>query len=727
MVSTGAAIQVIEFVRAIAMAWKNLAAYPRTHPAAVASLEVAEKRLAELRGPAGEVTFGIARGALMYGSLTLDSAAAQRLALDLYARGVALLRFGIATSPEELEKFLLILAASAPGHKSRPIWEEVTAAGIVNINLQPVAYGAVQLSADLDDAPEPEPDESLWVAILRALMEGRQFAEGSGRPLSSATTDELSKLLTEFVDATEGPPDDADEATFGVRAATRAERLASVYSLIETTFGERLRTLPSQGLQHSLEQAVELLQALAAPLRGVVLAGIIRALGGDDSKVQVLRKFTSELPNDDVLEALRYLSSMGGLSRHTSTLIRSLTLGTESPEQEEAPAPTSGAIADLVRLFGDDDPDRFNPADHEQLLASAAIRIPGSEDAPRGSIEELGMRADTVGSAAIRRQFSTVLFDVLAAAPPDRDFEPLLNRADQLARKFIEAEEYDGASDLLERLQKTAEESGEHLKAAVTAHLRAGARFPMLAERIQESDPEKLPALRRMLAALGGPVLERLLEALAEEGNLSRRRRLFDFLVSIGAPVVPPAISYLHDPRWYVVRNMIALLRVLEVRAALPELRKLGRHEDLRVRVEAIKTLYALDGNVPKTLLDDLFRNPDPKLAEGAVALVGAYRIKEGVDPLLRILSAHDFLGGSRKIRIKAIRALGEIGDPRALRALDGFFRTSWFPWPAREERLAAWESLAHYPRRARGDLVELGLKSKDGEVRAICAKLSGR
>ncbi len=726
MSSTGAAIQVIDFVRAFATAWKNLAAYPRTHPAVVSSLDAAAKRLEEVRGPAGEVTFGIARDALVYGTLTLDTPAAQKLAYELYSRGVAVLRFGSETNPAELEAFLHLLAASAPGHESRPVWEQATAAGIVNINLQPVTYGAVQLSDDLSDAPDEQREESLWEEILRALLEGRQFG-GSAAGGSAAMVNELSRMLTRYVDATTGAPPSIEEgATFGVPVASRGDRLAAVFSFMETTFGERLRTLSSQGMQHSLEQGMQLLRTLASPIRNVVLAGILRALGGEDSRVDRMRQFAAELPGDEVLEALRYLSSMDRHSVHTAALLRSLTLGTEAPDEEAPASPAPDAIADLVRLFGEDDPDRFNPTDHQKLLESAAIRVPGTCPAAEGAIEELGRRTETVASAAVRRQLASVLMDLLAGAPAGRDLGGILQRVDQLFRRFVESQEYDDASALMERLQKTAAMGTEELKRAVDAHLRS-ARPMGLAERIQEADPEKLPALRRIVASLGEPALRDLLEALAEEANLSRRRRLFDFLTALGPTVAPAAASFLRDERWYVVRNMIGLLRVLGDRTSLPELRKLGKHKDLRVRIEAIKALYELDGNVPKTLLDDMFRHPDPHLAQGAVALVGAYRIKEGVDPLLRMLSARDYLGSARKIRLKAIRALGEIGDPRALSSMNAFFRTSWFPWPAREERLAAWESLALYPPRAREDLVAQGLKSRDGAIRAICAKLAGR
>ncbi|HEU5162876.1 MAG TPA: HEAT repeat domain-containing protein [Thermoanaerobaculia bacterium] len=723
MASTSAAIQVIDFVRSLAMAWKNLAAYPRSHPAVAASLDSADRRLAELRGPAGDVTFGIGSDSLVYGSLTLDSAVAQKFAFALYARGVAVCRFGSETTREELDAFLRILATSTPGHEARPIWEEITAAGVVNINLQPVNYEAVQLTDELPD--EPPGTESVWDEILRALLEGRRFAAGSEATSEAAGIDDLSRMLTEYVDAVEGPPLTLDDdATFGVRVIPRDERLSSICSFIEMTFGERIRNAPLRGLQHSLEQAAQLLRTLAAPIRTVVLAGIVRALAGHDVTVDTLREFAAALPNDDVLDALRYLSSVGSLSPHASSLLRSLTLAAPSAPSAATRA-TPAAVADLARLFGDDDADRFNPPEHRDLLASVAVTIPDISPEASKAVEELGARKDTVAGAIVERQLVTVLFDLLDDPTGGRPFAAALKKLEVLFRQHVERGDYEEASALLDRLNETASRGSEELRRAVTAHLGSAAGIPALVESLHASDPEKLPALQRIVLAFGAPALQQLLEALAEEGNLSRRRRLFDFIASLGPGIGPIASQFLTDARWYVVRNIIALLRVIEDRQSLPEVRKLGAHPDLRVRLEAIKSLLALDGNVPMNLLDDLFANADPKLAQGAVALVGSYKMKEGIDPLLRILEPTDYLGGARMIRIKAIRALGEIGDPRALRPLDRFFRKSWLPWPAREERLAAWESLASYPPQARKPFLEIGRKSRDANVRAICARLS--
>jgi HEAT repeat protein len=190
--------------------------------------------------------------------------------------------------------------------------------------------------------------------------------------------------------------------------------------------------------------------------------------------------------------------------------------------------------------------------------------------------------------------------------------------------------------------------------------------------------------------------------------------------------IVPEVIGLLNDRRWYVLRNMIVLLRSVNDRTSLPEVRKLAMHGDIRVRMEAIKSLFTLDTDVPAAVLENVIRDRDPKVSEAAIALIGSYGIKEGVQPLLRVLEGNDIFGTRRSRRVKSIRALGELGEPAALPALERFLGEAFFFWPSKEERYAAWESLSGYPKSARIKFVEAGLQSSDPKIREICVRVSG-
>ena len=721
MSSNTAGIQVSEFVQALALSWKTLAAYPSGHPALIRSLETVNSRLAELRGPAGDVTLGISNNGLVYGDLKIDSMAARKLGQALYARGVAIMRLSNETESHDIEVFLRLLATGTPLTQQNAVWDDLTAAGIVNINLQPVSYAAVRLTDTLDQKRPEERERSLWDEILSALIEGRQFSEHSEVRKTVQSADELTRIINEFL-AGSKPAFDPD-ATFGVNLADSHRN--DFQNLLGETVGHYIANAWGMKKQNSLQQAIQLIQALAEPLRGIILRAVVEALASDEQAGAMMRELASELPADQVLDALRYLSSVDKLSSHALSLLEALT---RTQESKRAAAPSPTVIADLVRIFGDEDIGRFNPAEHDALLASVAIRIPQVPPEALSAIELLGNRADTMDHPAVVRQFATILLDLLAELGASQAPRPILSRLESIFRSFVSTGDFDDARELTQQLQEiAAKTTSESLRNAVhesTGQFVTAETIHNLIETLQNSPPGIASAIQRLTETLGSNMRRNLLIALAEENNRSRRRRLFDFISSLGKNIVPDVTDFLNDSRWYVVRNMLVLLRNLEDRTSLPAVGKLARHPDLRVKLEAIKSLFVLGAEVSGTVLDDLVNDPDPKAAGTAITLVGSYGIKEAVAPLLRVLDGNDVLGARRALRIKALRALGELGEPHALDQLQRFFSKPFLPWPSKEERMAAWESLRSYPRQARQDLVEKGLRSRDGHVKAICERL---
>jgi len=726
--STGAATQVAELVRALALGWKNLAAYPPGHPSLVSSLQLVHRRLNDLRGPAGEVVLGIDNDGLLYGTEKIDSASAQKFAQALYARGVAVLRFAPETEAHDIETFLRLLAAGTPAEQKRGIWEDLTAAGIVHINLQPVDYSSVQITDDLTAPPPDEKQPSMWEEILRALMEGHELSEEAQEFLSRGEhpVDELARMILQHVDTTvKAKPTFDPNATFGVRMPVR-ETAESIHRRVADAVGNYIANATGPKKENSLRQAIELLRSLPEPLRGTVLRRVAEALALDDSAGAMLRQLASELPRDEVLEALRYLSSIGRLSPHALTLLQSLTAMQTSTRAEP---PSASVIGDLVRLFGEDDIDRFNPPDHAGLLEQVSIHVPlvAAEDVQ--SSEQLGKRTETVADDALARQLGRTIIDLLSNLGTTQPPQLILGRLEDLFRSHLASGEFDEALERIQRLQEiatnTTSDEFSHAIHETFGRLATADMIHALIESLHSAPPEKARVIQRLTEALGAGARRNLLVALTDEGNRSRRRRLFDFITSLGPVIVPEVTGLLTDSRWYVVRNMIIMLRSVNDKTSLPEVRKLAGHSDLRVRMEAIKSLCTLDTGVSSELLENVIHDADPKVAESAVALVGNYGIKEGIQPLLRILQGSDFWGARRSLRVKAIRALGELGDPIALPDLERFFREPFFLWPSKEERLAAWESLSGYPPEARSEFVERGMRSRDAQVRQICSQMS--
>lgn len=721
--------QVADFVRALAVAWKNIAAYPAGHPALKSSLDVAHKRLTELRGPAGEVVFGIAADALIYGKDRIESPHVQKFAQALFTRRVAVVRFANDTNDTDIETFLRLIAVN--GDERTALWEQLTSEGVMNINLQPVDYSAVQVTDDLE--AEKKKSETLWDDILRALVAGKELTPEGKRLLAAnpRSVEELTSLVMKYIEDSgrEMPQFDAD-ATFGIRRIASAPDPPDLIRA-RVTQAIALHVGNAMGLKKQLavQQVMQLLKTFPEPLRGSVLRSVLRELAKDDSTGSLLREFTDSIPDDDVLEALRYISTMGSISSHAVRLLESLSAlaDARAKAQQQPEIKKDVLLSELATFFGDDDIDRFNPPEHLTLLDKVSVQVPPE---PSAATQPLGDRVDTVAPDAVNREFGMTVVELLAKQASDRKaVGRILSRVENVFLSFVSNGAFADAADFVDHVL-AVRESYPEIRGEVDAalgHLATMESMRVLIDSALSMPAAQASVIQRLIESLGAAATRNLLESLAAENNRSRRRRLFDLVASLGPRIVDEAIPFLNDTRWFVVRNMIVLLRTVQDRSSLPQIRKIADHPDLRVRLEAIKTLLAFDASVPAGLLEKAIKDPDPKLAETAIGLVGSYGIKEAVGPLLEIVAGNDIFGVRRPLRVRAIKALGELADPRALPELARFFRRSFLPWPSLQERRAAYESLAGYPPDARGPFIEEGLKSRDATVREICKRLSGR
>jgi hypothetical protein len=76
-------------------------------------------------------------------------------------------------------------------------------------------------------------------------------------------------------------------------------------------------------------------------------------------------------------------------------------------------------------------------------------------------------------------------------------------------------------------------------------------------------------------------------------------------------------------------------------------------------------------------------------------------------------------------MRLKALRALADLGDAAVLPRIDRFFREWPFPLVAIEERRSAYRYLSSYDVTARAPWVARGERSRDAVIRDICRGLA--
>jgi HEAT repeat protein len=177
----------------------------------------------------------------------------------------------------------------------------------------------------------------------------------------------------------------------------------------------------------------------------------------------------------------------------------------------------------------------------------------------------------------------------------------------------------------------------------------------------------------------GDRIIPALMKALINEESPSVRRFMLNILTGFGEKVIPAVLKGLEDDRWFVKRNMLFILMDCGNEAALKNARPCCDHENPKVSFEAIKCLLKAGDDYGITALRKYLNTESRELVNRAVVLAGAYRVRNVVPDLLRMLSKRALRGSDIEEKIPAVRALGQIGDPRAVGPLNSILSARKF------------------------------------------------
>ena len=215
-----------------------------------------------------------------------------------------------------------------------------------------------------------------------------------------------------------------------------------------------------------------------------------------------------------------------------------------------------------------------------------------------------------------------------------------------------------------------------------------------------------------------------LLQTLTESELRATRMGAYRRLVSMGDAAVPSIIQLLKDERWYVQRNMLAMLNemnYLPTRGFSPA--EFARHADARVRREAIALWLRVPTELDRAIIAAL-KDADERVLRLGVA-AAQRSCPEAAVPFIANRLMHEELPAD--IRIHLIRLLGQVRNPLAVDALLKLVvagKTIWGTIRLAEKTpflLVALSTLAeHWPRDPRAaPALERAAKSKDPEVSA--------
>jgi HEAT repeat protein len=198
---------------------------------------------------------------------------------------------------------------------------------------------------------------------------------------------------------------------------------------------------------------------------------------------------------------------------------------------------------------------------------------------------------------------------------------------------------------------------------AIEQILANGAVLQQVLERVGQNNALSNVALLAVLKAGGATAIVAAIELVGRTGNLKSRKTVSTVLGKLGEAAVPVLLNLLNDPRWFITRNICAILGVIKSSDSLTALITCLQHADLRVRKEAIRSLAQIGGQDAEAAIIGVLRGKDTELYPQAISSLGGMKSRKSLPELMRILLLRDMFLKSLSFKTDILAAIALIGD----------------------------------------------------------------
>jgi hypothetical protein len=610
-----------DFLIQLSIALHRYAMYPDGHPSLGPTVEHVHGILTELLTARELLSLGVARNQLVIEGVATDpkNPVLTELASRMHRHHVGAITLRRGVSHTELQEFLRAVAQD-PDRTGQPVGLDPNYRGSLWPHLRLYSLNYERLRFIGDDLPAAETETGratrtraaqLWLGLARAAL-------ASGETADPEADDDLENVdPTVVAQAISSHERDAayDQVIVGYMLQI-AEQLKAGQIPESAALRRRVSRMVSTLQSDTLQQLLDMGGDAAQRRRFLLNAAEGLAADAVVDLVQAAATTSRQTVSHSLLRMLQKLA------RHAEA--------GHGRRQATADASVREQIARLITDWSLHDP---NPDGYSQALQRMSTAMPAFATAAEARylpeprrVVEMALEVDAMG-------------------------EPVERAADELV--------LNGELKWLLETLRAARAPG------VTAALFARYVTPSQVEQVLAREPIPAALLDELIPQLGVAAADPMLDALIRAESSQTRRLLIDRLIKLGPAIGPAVVRRLDDERWYVTRNMLALLGEL---SGLPpgfDPSPYAGHTDSRVRREALRILLREPATRDRAICTGL-ADPDDHSIRLALT-VAARGCPEAAIPLLVARAAS---GSNADQRITAIRVLAGTRHPSALEAL---------------------------------------------------------
>ncbi len=324
----------------------------------------------------------------------------------------------------------------------------------------------------------------------------------------------------------------------------------------------------------------------------------------------------------------------------------------------------------------------------------------------------------------------SILEAVIAAEREDAVLQEFLEIVARLCGDFLIAGRVDQAVELLSLLSRTAAHPGLPAgNAAKIAGVRGRVITPEvlagLSRLLATGDGIDREALRGLVTGLGRSAIEPFCHILGDAPGKETRKVLIEALVAAGRGSPELFLPFLLDPRWYLVRNAIYILRRIagpeSARAAL----RCAGHSDQRVRKEVMLFFDETGDPAGESVMLGFLGDDVQSLRVAATRSLARRGSSAAAERLLALTASPGFAERELLERESVWEALGALAPDRVLPTFaDMLLKRRWFARAQDlDETACACAGLKRIGTPAAVDLLKKAAAGKRGEQRELVEK----
>lgn len=238
-----------------------------------------------------------------------------------------------------------------------------------------------------------------------------------------------------------------------------------------------------------------------------------------------------------------------------------------------------------------------------------------------------------------REKLMEILFDMFRNAETPAENEDIISILKGAVEFSIKHGDLEGAVDVLRKtteIMNSSDATDEIKKNIAGIFSAAGSDdvIKTIGELLDSGAVVNESTFNDFVAFLGRNAIQPFMSVLGDLKTINARKTVINALTALGSKDILALAKGLKDDRWYVVRNIIYILRRIGDKRAVEHLTKAVRHSDVRVRKEALKALGELGGQGVLQPIRESLDDPDVTVRSSAVRALSSL----GTDYAKRIL-----------------------------------------------------------------------------------------